>query len=322
MENAVLSPSPTKNRKETHPNNFDSAGEKVSLRRDAARSRFTPQPVRRLRLNARDLELLAFLADNHLASRRQIQRLFYGSKAYCNFRLRALFDHQVVLRHFPSITGSGNWGEEAIYSLGPSAIEPLIQHGEEDEESLRDYLRRHRSPALVSHSLHTVDIYLSFREALLSEQHLRLERWVGEVGTWHEYQRNTPSGWQSEVFKPDGFLRLQVTAQPRHFQSFFIECDLGHTSAPAWKTKVATHIKYVENGLFASTYGEESFQTLVVTTGDKRLDHLAQVASEAGGDFFRFSTWAKFRQNPLGAIWLSTNSGSSSPQPVVLGGGK
>lgn len=285
----------------------------LSLRRDSARDRHLPEPVRRLRLNDRDLELLAFLYDNHLASRSQLQQLFYGSKAYCNFRLRALFDHGIVLRHFPSITLSGNWGEEAIYTLGPAAVPFLARHLEEDSETLSVHVRRHRSPSLVSHSLHVVDIYLAFRRTLEGNQHCSLERWLGETSTHHDYQRRAGECWESEVFKPDGFLRLKNGAAPVHHVPFFIECDLGNTSSRAWQTKVATHRKYLESGLFDSTYGGAKFETLVVTTGEKRLEHLAQATREIGGDFFRFTTWPQLRENPLGAVWFGVSDLESQP---------
>lgn len=307
MKNAVLSASQT-----TSPTE-DALCQRgqLSLRRDSARDRQVPEPVRRLRLNDRDLELLAFLYDNHLASRSQLQQLFYGSKAYCNFRLRALFDHEIVLRHFPSITLAGNWGEEAIYTLGPAAVPFLVRHLEEDEETMAAHARRHRSPSLISHSLHVVDIYLAFRRALMNSRKCTLERWLGETSTHHPYQRRAGERWESEVFKPDGFLRLETNAPlVRHFP-FFIECDLGNTSSRAWKTKVTTHRKYLESGLFDSVYGGEGFETLVVTTGEKRLNNLAEVTREVGGDFFRFTTWPQFRQNPMGTVWLSANHSQS-----------
>ena len=313
MENAVLSTpkilKPTEKKSRSK--------ERVSLHRDTARCRFVPDPVRRLRLGERDLQLLTFLYDNHLASRSQLQQLFYGSKAYCNFRLRALFDHQIVARHFPSITLSGNWAEEAIYTLGAQAVPFMAEHLEEETETLAAYVRRHRSPSLVSHSLHVVEIYLAFRRALEANDGACLERWLGETSTHHPYQRRVKDGWESELFKPDGFLRLQTHAPARCHFPFFIECDLGNTSNHAWKIKVETHKKYLENGLFSSTYGGERFETLVVTTGEKRLEHLAQATGEIGGGFFRFTTWMQFRANPLGAIWcFPTDAKAQALLPV------
>ena len=299
MENAVHSASRTEALTSLTPR---SKG-RVSLHRDTARCRTVPQPIRRLRLNERDLSLLNFLYDNHLASRSQLQQLFYGSKAYCNFRLRALFDHQIVLRHFPSITLGGNWAEEAIYTLGSGAISFLASYIEEESETLAAQVRRHRSPSLIAHSLHVVEIYLAFRRALDADNGISLERWLGETSTHHPYQQRVGNRWEHEVFKPDGFLRFQTQVPtPRHWP-FFIECDLGNTSIRAWKIKVETHKKYLESGLFGSTYGGDRFESLVITTGEKRLEHLAQATEEVGGHFFRFATWPQFRADPLGAIW-------------------
>lgn len=290
-----------------------------------ARNRFQPDPRRRLRLNARDLRVLAFLYDNSLASRSQLQELFYGSRAYCNSRLRDLFDHALVLRHFPAVTKGGHFGEEAVYSVGPGAVPLLAEHLEEPFEAVKAHVRRREAPLFVAHTLRTIDIYLSLRRDARAAN-VEVERWMGEVRARHDYEMRQAHGkWNNESFKPDGFLRLRDAAgylsagcHGVGCRCYFIECDMGHASQRQWHIKVAAHRRYLETGLFASTYGDTAFQTLAVTTGEHRLSHLLDATCEAGGTFFRFTTFAALQQQgAFAAIWQAPDG--SSPAPLLCG---
>jgi hypothetical protein len=284
--------------------------------RKPSRNRFAPEPRARLRLNGRDLDVLAFLFDNSLASRSQIQELFYGSRAYCNTRLRSLFDHNLVLRHFPAVTLGGRFGEEAVYSVGPAAVPLLAERLEEPFEAVKAHIRRREAPLFVAHTLRTVDIYLHLRRDALPRD-IEVERWVGEVRARHDYQWRDASGkWHNESFKPDGYLRLAdpSTSSTCGHRSYFIECDMGHASSGQWKVKVAAHRRYLETGLFASTFGEQAFTTLVVTTGERRLDHLREATLDGGVAFFRFTTFAALdAHGAFGAIWNSPGDATRSP---------
>lgn len=291
-----------------------------------ARNRFRPDPRRRLRLNDRDVRVLAFLYDNSLASRRQLQELFYGSRAYCNSRLRDLFDHSLVLRHFPAVTRGGHFGEEAVYSVGPSAVHLLAEHLEEPFEAVKAHVRRREAPLFVAHTLRTIDIYLSLRRDARAAN-VEVERWMGEVRARHDYEMRqvetcqAHGRWHHESFKPDGFLRLRDGAGCHSAgchgvgcRCYFIECDMGHASQRQWQVKVAAHRRYVETGLFASTYGDTAFQTLAVTTGEHRLSHLLDATREAGGTFFRFTTFAALQQQgAFAAIWQAPDGSLPAP---------
>ena len=284
--------------------------------RSLPRSRFSPAPCARLRLNNRDISVLAFLYENSLASRSQLQTLFYGSRAYCNTRLRSLFDHSFVLRHFPAVTRGGHFGEEAVYSVGPAAVPLLSDHFEEPFEAVKAHVRRREAPLFVAHTLRTVDIYLRLRRD--AQVHgIEVESWVGEVLTRHQYQWRDPGGkWHNESFKPDGFLRLAgpSTSGASSHRSHFIECDMGHASSGQWKIKVVAHRRYLESGLFASTFGEQAFSTLVVTKGERRLDHLRDATRVAGGAFFRFTTFAALdAHGAFGSIWKAPDDSPPSP---------
>ena len=110
----------------------------------------------------------------------------------------------------------------------------------------------------------------------------------------HRYELRAPGGkWKAEIFKPDALIKfaqpdgaqrpdgaqkealcsahLSLHCQWRHW---FVEVDLGHTSSAEWETKSDIAVRYRRLGLFQKRYGAEGFQTLVLTTGERRRTHL------------------------------------------------
>ena len=263
-------------------------------------------------LGERDLEVLRFLLHNNLASRSQLQELFFGSTSYCNVRLRALFDHGYVLRHFPAVTRGGLYGEEAVYSIGPAAVPLLAQDQEAEIAAVQRHFRRRVAPLFVAHTLKIVDIFLLLRRAIAeaaittdpsqADCTVQLYCWLGENQVRHDYEARGPGqAWQREGFKPDGFARLKCGAVTH---PFFIECDLGHVSAGQWQKKIASHRRYLESGLFAETYGEGHFLMLVFTTGPGRVDNLLALAESEAAPFLRFTTFTQAEQEGvLASVW-------------------
>lgn len=214
------------------------------------------------------------------------------------------------------MTLGGRFGEEVVYSVGPAAVPLLAEHLEEPFEAVKAHVRRREAPLFVAHTLRTVDIYLRLRRDALARG-VEAELWVGEVRVRHDYQWRDGNGrWHNESFKPDGYLRLSDPRTPSTcgHRSYFIECDMGHASSNNWKVKVAAHRRYLEADLFASTYGEQVFTTLVVTTGQRRLDHLREATLGCGGAFFRFTTFGALdAHGAFSAIWNSPDDSPPSP---------
>ena len=117
------------------------------------------------------------------------------------------------------------------------------------------------------------------------------------------------------MFKPDAFLRLARVDAPlvreTHQQrgscaarNYFLEVDRGHTNSRQFAGKLRTHARFLQSGLFADVFGWEDFQTLVVTTGRKRLDNLRALAEQASNDLFWFTTFEAIGQTGiLAPIW-------------------
>lgn len=265
------------------------------------RSRFKPKVTAGMRLEERDEQLLCDLFLQRLMSRGQIERLYFSSTVRANARLRQLFDHKFVTRFYPPVAP---YGAQALYMVGTAALPLVARRLEMELPEVQTYQRRSKTPTFIEHTLAIVDIWLAFRDALTLNTEWELERWLPEMLCRHEYDIRTGGGrWRKEAFKPDAFIRLS-----RHdtdvFRSYFVEVDLGHTSSHQFLKKLLTHQRYLESGLFRESFATDSFHTLVITTGQRRLSNLRSLVASQDSNLFWFSTFESLQGNgALAPIW-------------------
>jgi Replication-relaxation len=286
--------------------------------RRKSRSRFQPEPSGGLLLGPRDYELLADLFRHGAMARSHLQALYFTSLPRCNYRLRQLYDHGYLSRHYaPADPCALPYGVQAVYTLGQAAVRPVAAHLEVDVRQVSEAYRRHKTPRFLEHTLAIVDLRVALHEAAIapkeamgeaaaaSGEAVAIERWLPETLCRHEYELRPASGgaWRREVFKPDAFVRLQRPGA-RLYRNYFFEVDLGHTNATQFSGKLASHQRYLESGLFRETYGGDEFRTLVVTTTASRLRNLRALVEAQHSDLFWFATFATIREHGiLGPIW-------------------
>ncbi len=265
------------------------------------RSRFQPQIQGGMRLEERDLKLLTDLFLHRLMSRSQIERLYFTSASRCNVRLRQMFDHHLVARYYLPLAP---YGAQCIYSLGKAGILPVSRRLEWEIDEVERQASRHKTPQFLEHTLAINEARLAFRDALSASPTWKLERWIPEIQCRHEYDiRSSGDKWQREVFKPDGFVRLQNRATCQN-TCFFLEVDMGHTSSSKFAGKLESHTRYLESGLFREVFGEDGFRTLVITTGPRRLKNLRDIVEGQGSRLFLFSTFDEVQtQGIVGPVW-------------------
>lgn len=275
--------------------------EKTTQPRQEPRSRFQPKKGVGMRLEERDEQILCDLFLHRLMSRSQIEKLYFSSTVRCNARLRLLFDHKFVLRHFPP---AAPFGAQAIYSVGKAALSIIARRLDKDLPEVTRYFRRTQTPTFIEHTLAVVDIWMAFREATQLSEEVTLDLWLAEMQCRHDWSIHAPGDkWRKEAFKPDGFARLET---PNGYFNFFIEADLGHTSSHQFEGKLLTHQRYLESGLFEQTFGCQEFHTLVITTGERRLKNLREVLEKNNSQLFLFTTFELLQsRGVLGEIWVS-----------------
>lgn len=268
--------------------------------RRSARSRFKSQAEAGMRLEERDEQLLCDLFLNRFMSREQIQALYFTSLVRCNARLRQLFDHHFVARYYPPVSP---FGAQAIYSVGKAALPLISRRLEIDLPEVTRHYKRGKTPTFIEHTLAIVDVWIGLRTAVAQREDVELESWVPEMLCRHEWEIRSANGgrWTKEAFKPDAFFRL---AQRGEYANYFVEVDLGHTSSRQFLGKLMTHHRYLESGLFREVYDNDAFQTLVITTGKRRLENLRALVEAHNSQLFWFSTMEAVEQgNCLSAVW-------------------
>lgn len=265
------------------------------------RSRFEPKVQAGIRLEERDLKLLCDVFLHRLMSRGQIEKLYFSSTARCNVRLRQLFDHELLSRYYLPLAP---YGAQCMYTLGKAGIVLVSRRLEWEPDEVARQTKRHKTPQFLEHTLAINEIRLALREALQNSPDWKLGRWISEIECRHEYDLRTLGGqWQREIFKPDGFVRLRhrFTNQTA---SFFLEVDMGHTSSTKFAEKLESHTRYGQSGLFREMFGEERFQTLVITTGPRRAKNLREIIERQNSSLFWFTTFdAVHEHGILSSIW-------------------
>jgi hypothetical protein len=257
-------------------------------------------------LEPRDEQLLCDLFLQRLMSRGQIERLYFSSTGRCNTRLRQLFDHKFVARFYPPIAP---YGAQALYTLGSMALPLVARRLEMELPEVIRYHRRSKTPTFIEHTLAIVDTWIAFQEALKNHASWELDLWLPELQCRHEYDIRAVGGsWRKEAFKPDAFARL-AQRDSNDFHNYFIEVDLGHTSSRQFLNKLLTHQRYLESGLFKESFEMESFRTLVITVGERRLRNLRSLVAAQNSDLFWFTTFDNLQQKgPLSPIWSKPSS--------------
>ena len=267
-------------------------------------------------LTERDAELLTALFTHQLMDRGQIQALYFSSVPRCNARLRQLFDQGLVGRTFSPLSP---YGSQGLYRISARAASIVAGRLDMDAAEVKRLCRTgEESPQFVEHTLAVVDFYLALRKSVVEHPDAVIETWLPELLCRHEYEVREPGapaarsvaippagrGWRAQVFKPDGFARLWTPGGG--YRSYFLEVDRGHTSSSRWAQKLTFHRRYAESGLFAETYGGASgdFTTLVITTGERRLAHLSEIAQQEGACRFWFTTFSQVEERgALAPIW-------------------
>jgi len=281
---------------------------------DLANTRRTPslsKPARStIRLQDRDVALLAWLFPHGLAEREQVEEAFFTSTARCNSRLLQLLKAGLIAR-CPLQDQRSN---QAVYRLTAAAYPIVARRLGLDVPTVRR-IHRSRTNQHVAHGLCIVDLYVAILRAVRNAPELRLDLWLVEWQIRHEYRRLNNGKSQLSIFRPDAFARLQLP--DRSYHSFFAEIDRAHVSGKKWQQTVTSHLSYARSGLFPQVYGTDtSFLSLAVTGGgQRRLDHLRDIARDCGAEMFRFTTEQRLRDGGfLGRIWQTVQDN----QPVAL----
>ena len=227
----------------------------------------------------------------------------FGSVPRCNYRLKQLVGAG-WLRRIESV----NWLtiHQGLYAPGTAAARYLVQCLDVPHEEVARQCTAHEGPLLVEHSLRVLDFRL-----LLSKEapqaKVVVEDLLCECECLHEFTfKDHPSvPWSQVVMKPDGYFRA---CHLGNGYDFFVEIDLGHVSLPRFEQKLCRYEKYVRSGAFSDAYGSREFTVLTVTTGERRLGHLAELPHPSFDHFV--TSWSRIVSKGIFKCHWTDNSSS------------
>lgn len=291
----------------------------------SSRYRRAEQPAD-LILQPRDVKMLMAVDDYRFLSRSQLQRLFFSGLHRACRRLRQLYDHQYVDRLWVPRTALGlpdpvdeplaiTGSPPALYRLGKAGVPIVARARDEDVEAVRQRVRERPKPTIMAHDYLLNELRVQTAIAVASRPDLTLELWLSGPECFERYEHHDRESGRdaTRVFNPDAFFRLAVGGG---VAAVFVEIDLGTESIQRrFKHKIWTYRTYVKSGQFLGKFGQKRFRIMVVTTSERRIQNLGQVAAEfkasevfwfttrdqllATEDFLRASIW---RRPPSAAL--------------------
>jgi hypothetical protein len=203
----------------------------------------------------RDRAVVLFLARAELATREQIQTLFFPSEATAARRLRQLTDAKTLRRYRPPaatggpLAGSAQW----LYGLGARGAELA---SDALGRPVRELLRSGRAPntLFLEHRLEVTQFFVHLVLAAAD----RLVDWA----TGAALEDQVRVGQQQRRFAPDGYLALRL--EDGSLRHALVEVDRGTMGPQAWQAKARVYQAYYRTGGYTRRYGTERLLLLVV----------------------------------------------------------
>jgi len=270
--------------------------------RRASRS-IRPEASSPLILQPRDREILEAVYGHRFLSSGQIMDMFFGCATRSNIRLRKLWEHEYVDRHYLrplAFHGSS----QAIYSLGKSGIDVIAESLDADREEVRKNRHKVRDlkPFFIEHVLAVNDFRINFETATEEHPQVQLERWINEIDLQDEYETRTAGRLTKRLIRPDGYGRYSYR---RRLYSFFLELDRATETNGRFERKARNYLDYGKSGRYHQTFGVKFFRVLVVTTTLRRLENLKDTIQGFTDGIFWFTTLDKVREGEIfDPIWI------------------
>lgn len=165
-----------------------------------------------------------------------------------------------------------------LYALGAAGVRMVDAQARQSEAATRRRRLDRLSELFVEHNL-TVSALWANLVALTRAAPLSFRRWDPEPDIRARRARvRDPATSRWLPFLPDALFQLDY--RDGRIQCGIVEVDLGTHGLPAIHRKFRAFELYLAQGLFAKHWQQETFEVYVLTSSEKRLVHLWQIARE------------------------------------------
>lgn len=247
-------------------------------------------------LQPRDLRLLKELDIMRVVDREQAKLVAgFGSTTRANTRLLILARAGLLSRTFIGTIGAGH---KALYTLSPKGA-GLVQ-ARLPGLPLRSADKLVGSPFLL-HQLKINEVYLTVKHRPIPLVDVRFRRWLAF--------REPLSA--SLPLIPDGYFEIDAAGT---IPPMFVEVDLGTEERTVWQKKVQFYLQLALSGQFEQMFDQPQFRVLVITTTDRRLAGIREVARKLTDKIFWFSTFEAIQRAGFWVpVWLRPSGDQRQP---------
>jgi hypothetical protein len=247
-----------------------------------------------LTLTDRDRAIVRWVADVGVATREQVQAMWFtsGGRSRCQERLTKLFRHRFVDR-----VAGRRLNAPDIYYLSRRSI-----NGVRLLRMERDDIKSRRVPSTKLH--HTLDI-VSCRvhvSRACTGGALSLQQWISEDDLRPALTRTG--------LLPDAYFQLSRTTTDGDRRSgFFLEVERSAKSERALKDKFRRYGEFYYKGHFKHAFGTDALRVLVLVAAEygirpeRRVQTLVRIAEGVGVTFMRFVPLPEFLAVGAGQLW-------------------
>lgn len=244
--------------------------------------------LRRFRPTERDIEMVRYTWEAGLATREQLQQLFFSEKnrSRAQTRLGLLRGHG-YLEQLP-----GRWpNEPAVFVVSGRAARGLRL-----VQSLDDAKRRPWpvSSARLRHSVAIADCRVRFTLACRQPGH-DMVRWLAE----EELRPITAA----LGIVPDAYLQVErTTPQGPRRSGMFLECEISEKSEKALRQKLLNLGMYYYSGEFERAFSSKALRVLVLvkpeagTSGRRLVSRITRLGAALGVTLLRIAELETFLQ--------------------------
>lgn len=248
----------------------------------------------RLRLRARDLDIVEAVHRLRVLSTEQIAQLFFptvgdGVSTACRTRLRRLAVAG-LLERAEQEQRKTDGRRPYLYMLTEAGGRLLVDELglEPDELDWQPSYNDVRWPFL-RHQLAINDAYVAFTQGAAAIG-WSVDSWTDDriLRKTHTDRVKVPGTGQSVAVVPDAYFKLVGPGQSP-IMHFFMEIDRATMTVAAesqrvrsWQDKIKAYQESFAKGHVAARYGTDKVRVLTVTTGPQRLAHLKAATEQLG----------------------------------------
>jgi hypothetical protein len=288
-----------------------------------------------LRLMARDVAIVETVYDCRAATTNHVATAHFSPTTLtkCDERLRKLYHHGFLLRtEQPSSVFEPN--KPLVYWIDRRGLELLAQIRGVNPSEIHWNPNQHKvGNQFLYHLLDTNTVRIAIRKAAethgytiidwKNEEILRAEH-KNDIVTFINAQGNT----QTTTVIPDDYFLLEKPLPEEHrsrILRLFVEIDRRTVTGEAntssisqrdWAHKIRAYLAYFRSDAYIKRYGSTAGRVLIVTTGEKRAQHLREITEKNDGKAkFWFTTFSQVRPETIlttpiwtVASWESTYS--------------